>query len=45
MNILKKIHIKKESTYNLWLKIISLVIAILVWLYVNGVITGRAQRI
>lgn len=36
MNILKKINIKKALTHNVWLKIISLIIAVFIWLYVSG---------
>jgi len=35
----KEIDIKKLILHNLWLKVISLGIAILVWLYVKGEIT------
>ncbi len=43
MKILKKINIKKAVTHNFWLKLISLVIAIFVWLYVAATITGGGQ--
>jgi hypothetical protein len=36
MNILKKINIKKALTHNVWLKIISLVIAVVMWVYIRG---------
>ncbi|MFA6282106.1 MAG: hypothetical protein WCY05_06380 [Candidatus Omnitrophota bacterium] len=36
---LKKINLKELVTYNLWLKIISLGIAIVVWIYVSNEIT------
>lgn len=36
---IKKINIKKALTNNFWLKIISLVIAVIIWLYVSGEIT------
>jgi YbbR domain-containing protein len=39
MKLLKKIKIKELVTYNFWLKIISLIIAIIIWLYVSGEIT------
>ncbi len=35
----KKIDIKKAVSYNFWLKIISLIIAIIIWYYVSGEIT------
>ncbi|MFH1318948.1 MAG: hypothetical protein ABIH71_08045 [Candidatus Omnitrophota bacterium] len=39
MKFLKKINIKKIVTHNFWLKIISLIITIIIWLYVSGDIT------
>ena len=36
---LKKINLKELVTYNFWLKIISLGIAIVVWIYVSNEIT------
>jgi hypothetical protein len=45
MEFLKKFDIKKAITYNLWLKLIALVIAILVWFYVSGVITGGGRSV
>ncbi len=35
----KKIDFKKAATYNFWLKLVSLAIAIVVWYYVSGEIT------
>ena len=40
MKFLKKIDLKKALTHNLRLKIVSLAIAILVWVYVIGTITA-----
>lgn len=40
MNIFKKVDIKKAITHNFWLKLLALIIAIFVWLYVAGTITG-----
>ncbi|UCG35217.1 MAG: hypothetical protein JSW17_06975 [Candidatus Omnitrophota bacterium] len=37
--LLKKINLKGVATHNIWLKIISLLIAIVVWIYVSGEIT------
>jgi len=45
MEFLKKISIKRAIMYNFWLKIMALVIAILVWLYVSGSITGGGRII
>ncbi len=45
MEFLKKISIKRAITYNFWLKFIALIIAIFVWLYVSGVITGGGRSI
>lgn len=39
MKVLERINIKKAITHNLWLKIISLVIAAIIWFYVSGEIT------
>ncbi len=36
---LRKINLKELITYNFWLKIVSLVLAIIVWLYVSSEIT------
>lgn len=36
---IKEIDIKKALTNNFWLKIISLVIAVIIWFYVSGEIT------
>ncbi len=36
---LRKLNIKELITYNFWLKMISLGIAIVVWLYVSNQIT------
>jgi hypothetical protein len=35
-----EINFKEIITHNLWLKLISLIIAILVWFYVKGEITS-----
>ena len=45
MEFLKKISIKRAIMYNFWLKLMALVIAILVWLYVSGTITGGGRVI
>ncbi|MDD5195192.1 MAG: hypothetical protein PHQ96_05950 [Candidatus Omnitrophica bacterium] len=39
MKIFEKINIKKALTHNIWLKIASLIIAIIIWLYVSGEIS------
>jgi len=39
MEFLKKISIKKAVMHNFWLKVISLIIAVFIWLYVSGEIT------
>lgn len=36
---LRKINVKELITYNFWLKVVSLVLAIIVWLYVSNEIT------
>lgn len=36
---LRKINIRELITYNFWLKVISLALAIIVWLYVSNEIT------
>jgi len=36
---LRKINLKELITYNFWLKIVSLILAIIVWLYVSNEIT------
>lgn len=41
--LFKKIDIKRAITYNFWLKVISLAIAIVVWYYVSGEITQGIQ--
>ena len=40
VKFLKKIDIKKAVTHNILLKLACLVFAILVWLYVSGMIAG-----
>ena len=45
MEFLAKIDIRKAVTYNAWLKLIALIIAILVWFYVSGIITGGGKSI
>ncbi|MCF7871116.1 MAG: hypothetical protein K9L95_02870 [Candidatus Omnitrophica bacterium] len=40
---MKKIDLKKAITYNFWLKLIALVIAVIVWCYVGGGITQGIQ--
>ena len=45
MEFLKKINLKRAITNNFWLKLVSLVIAIFVWLYVSGVITRGGRSI
>ena len=45
MEFLKKISIKRAIMHNFWLKLMALVIAILVWLYVSGSITGGGRII
>ena len=45
MEFLKEINIKRAITHNFWLKIISLIIAILIWVYVSGAITGGGRSI
>jgi hypothetical protein len=39
MDFLKKIDIRKAITNNFWLKLISLIIAIIIWFYVSVEIT------
>mgnify|MGYP001245271084 CR=1 FL=1 len=41
----KDIKIKEIITNNFWLKVISLIIAILVWFYVAGTITGGGKSL
>jgi len=36
---LKRVNLKELVTYNFWLKVISLGIAIVVWIYVSNEIT------
>lgn len=43
MGILKKIDVKKAVTHNFWLKLLALILAIFVWLYVAATITGGGQ--
>ncbi|MCF7907915.1 MAG: hypothetical protein K9L86_03435 [Candidatus Omnitrophica bacterium] len=43
MEILKKINIKKAITHNFWLKLLALILAVFVWLYVAATITGGGQ--
>lgn len=38
-----KIDLKKAVSYNFWLKLISLIIAIIIWYYVSGEITHGIQ--
>ncbi|MCK4519959.1 MAG: hypothetical protein KAT96_02210 [Candidatus Omnitrophica bacterium] len=45
MEFLKRISIKRAITHNFWLKLISLVIAIFVWLYVSGAITSGGRSL
>ncbi|UCC95375.1 MAG: hypothetical protein JSW40_01125 [Candidatus Omnitrophota bacterium] len=45
MKFLKQVNLKEIVTHNFWLKIISLIIAILVWLYVSGTITSGGRSI
>ena len=44
LELLKKIDLKAATTHNLWLKIIALIIAAVIWFYVSGEIT-RGIRI
>ena len=39
MRLLKKMNIKKAVTHNFWLKLISLVIAAIIWFYVSAELT------
>ncbi len=39
----RKIDVKKACIYNFWLKLISLIIAIIIWYYVSGEITQGIQ--
>jgi hypothetical protein len=39
MWFLEKINIKKAITHNFWLKIISLIIAAIIWFYVSAELT------
>jgi hypothetical protein len=39
MKVLKKLKIKQLVTYNFWLKLVSLILAIIVWSYVSNEIT------
>ncbi len=45
MTFLKKVNFRTIFARNFWLKIISLIIAIVVWLYVSGTITGGARSV
>lgn len=45
MEFFKKISIKRAIIYNFWLKLTALIIAVLVWLYVSGTITGGGRVI
>ncbi|MCK4912624.1 MAG: hypothetical protein KAS05_02745 [Candidatus Omnitrophica bacterium] len=45
MEFLKKISIKRAVMYNFWLKLMALVIAIFVWFYISGAITGGGRSI
>ena len=45
MKFLKAFDIKKGVSINFWLKIISLVVAILVWFYVSAIITGGGRSV
>ncbi|MCF7894616.1 MAG: hypothetical protein K9L69_00530 [Candidatus Omnitrophica bacterium] len=40
---IKKIDLQKAITYNFWLKLVALIIAIIVWYYVSGEITQGIQ--
>jgi hypothetical protein len=40
---IKKIDLHKAVTYNFWLKLVALIIAIIVWYYVSGEITQGIQ--
>jgi len=39
MWLLDKINIKKAITHNFWLKLISLIIAAIIWFYVSAELT------
>lgn len=39
----KKIDFQKALTYNFWLKLVSLIIAIIIWYYVSGEIVQGIQ--
>ena len=39
MRVFEKIDIKKAVTHNFWLKLISLVIAAIIWFYVSAELT------
>ena len=39
MKFSQKLDIKKAITNNFWLKVISLIVAIIIWLYASGEIT------
>lgn len=45
MRFLRKINFKKVITHNFWLKIISLVVAIIIWLYISGEIIKGVSSI
>ena len=45
MEFWKKISIKRAIMHNFWLKFMALIVAIFVWLYVSGVITGGGRVI
>ena len=39
MGFFEKINIKKAITHNFWLKLISLIIAAIIWFYVSAELT------
>jgi hypothetical protein len=39
LNKINVLNIRKIVTHNFWLKLISLIIAVVIWLYVTGEIT------
>ncbi|MBU2043706.1 MAG: hypothetical protein KJ977_02925 [Candidatus Omnitrophica bacterium] len=43
MGVFKNFNLKKAVTHNFWLKLIALVIAVFVWLYVAGTITSGGR--
>ncbi|MFA7677858.1 MAG: hypothetical protein WCY34_06825 [Candidatus Omnitrophota bacterium] len=45
MDFFRRINIKRAFTYNFWLKLTALIVAVFIWLYISGLITSGGRSI